>query len=300
MHGLPAAHHHGRTPLRCAVCDAALPPGAAPEPYPGCAAVACRMVLSRRAGMGELQFRHHLALHVAQLRQHRAANALAQVRQAAEAEENTAAWAALRRRLPAGSAEPLALLLPSGPRRQSRAGQRRLAQYRAHVLNMVAEARLLAPDAVLPSADTAAVAAFSTLPGQLCGQCGGGCCTGGANRAYLDAQVVRSYMNAHPDAGAGEVADAYLAHVPARVQTGSCINHAAGGCGLPRDMRSETCNRYACASLARLLTAQCADAAERVSTVLVVRRKRDHWTRHEAGPSNAIAACAILREQEGG
>jgi hypothetical protein len=45
---------------------------------------------------------------------------------------------------------------------------------------------------------------------------------------------------------------AYVARVPAATVPGSCVFHGADGCGLPREMRSDTCNRYLCDGLVEL------------------------------------------------
>jgi hypothetical protein len=56
-------------------------------------------------------------------------------------------------------------------------------------------------------------------------------------------------MAKHPDQGPEEVLAAYMGHVRNETVSGSCIFHQPGGCGLPREMRSDTCNRYFCKGL---------------------------------------------------
>ena len=44
----------------------------------------------------------------------------------------------------------------------------------------------------------------------------------------------------------------YLGKLGGTTYRGSCIYHGAAGCELPREMRSDTCNGFYCADLARL------------------------------------------------
>lgn len=249
------------------------------------------MVTSRRAEMGEAGFRHYLQTQ-ARHTQHRAALAQAALaRKAAEVAENAAAFSALRKRVKAAS-EPLALLLPTGPARASRVTPQRRARYRAHLMEMIAAAKSL--DSAPPATATAGAAGTSTMPGRLCALCGGGCCTRGGEKAYLSAETMRRFMDARPDLPDEKVAQAYLERVTDKAQTGSCINHTAQGCSLPKEMRSDICNRFSCESLAKLQAAQ--RGPEQVRVVVVVRRKQDHWRRAEPGVDNAVNALALLRE----
>ncbi len=285
-----------RAPPCCMVCGAAFVRGAgAGESDLCCHAVACRMVLSRRAEMGEAGFKHYLQAQ-ARHRQFQAALAHAAMeRKLAEVQENENAWLALRARLPAGlTPEPLALLLPSGPPRASRLAARRRERYRAHLLKIIDEAAGMAGAAAMPAAAAPEAAGESALPGRLCALCGGGCCTHGGDEAYLSAATMRRFMDAQPGLSHEEVAAAYLGRVTDKTQTGSCINHTGQGCSLPKEMRSDICNRFSCESLARLQAAQ--RGPDAVHAVLIVRRKQDHWNRAKPGVDNAVTAHALLRE----
>jgi hypothetical protein len=247
-----------QAPARCVVCDAAMPLHTTTQQYPVCHATACRMVLSRRAAMGEVGFRQFFQLYAWQVRERAAAVREAQARKAAETQENTDAWDAMQGKLPNDSdPAPLQLLLPSGPQRDSAVTPDRLTRYCAHLQQAALEASRMAsvPAPQMPEW-IAAPAGASTLPGRLCGQCDGGCCTRGGDDAYLAAPTLRRFMDAHPAAGVDDVVAAYLAHVPAQAREGSCINHTGAGCNLPRALRSETCNVFACAALGSLLAAQ--------------------------------------------
>jgi hypothetical protein len=82
-----------------------------------------------------------------------------------------------------------------------------------------------------------------------CALCQGFCCGNGGNHAYLTVETIRLYMVKHPDQGPHEVLAAYLGRIRNDTVAGSCIFHQAGGCGLPREMRSDTCNRHFCEGL---------------------------------------------------
>jgi hypothetical protein len=282
---------------QCAVCAAALPSAenaaAAADAYPSCHAAACRMIVSRRGQMSEPNFRHYLAMQVEHRRYILARTAALAAREMAEAGENEARWDALRARLPAAAdTEPLRLLLPTGPRRSRPVPRERRLRYRMHLLRIIEEARALAPDAAGTEAIEEPAAGGSGMAARLCAFCGGGCCTKGGERAYLDAVTLRRFMDAQPGIADEAVLQAYLDRVAPVTRNGSCINHTATGCSLPRAMRSDVCNRFACAPLARLEAAQ--GGAALSQTVLIVRRTQDHWQRTNPELDNAINAGAIL------
>ncbi len=287
---------------QCVVCASNLPrsfgeDALANDPYPCCKAIACRMIVSRRDDMNDAGFRHYLQLQ-ARHTQHRALMAqLAVSRKAAEAGENDVAFDVVRQRLTAPSGqEPLRLLLPHGPRRANRLGPLRRARYRAHLVDIIAEASLIgaAPVSAIVVAAPTAAAPQSSLPGQLCAMCGGGCCTRGGEKAYLSAETMRRVMDARPELTPESVLAAYMERLSDKTQAGSCINHTRQGCSLPKEMRSDICNRFACESLAKLQAAQ--RGPEGVHTVLVVRRNQDHWHRNEQAVDNAITGLAAVRE----
>jgi hypothetical protein len=100
-----------------------------------------------------------------------------------------------------------------------------------------------------PSSTTALSPEVQAVLDRACALCQGFCCTGGGNHAYLTVETIRIYMATHPDQGPQEVLAAYLGRIRNETVSGSCIFHQPGGCGLPREMRSETCNRYFCNGL---------------------------------------------------
>jgi hypothetical protein len=284
--------------VTCVVCGDRIPPhvsgGAArpPGPYPSCAAAACRMVVGRRDGMGDAAFVPYLARQAAQVRERRAAVADLQDEARVRQRENAAAWSYLARRA-GDAADPdggLRITLPSGPRRTLALAERRRADYRRHLMDLVAQARDAVEEVLAEDTESAA----STLPGRLCGLCRGGCCTRGGDHAYLTAGTMRAYLRRHPGMTDAEVVERYVDSLPPASQAGSCINHTPAGCALPRDMRSATCNAYACESLAQLIDAQRGEHAPRV--VLVVQRSKDKWTHAGKDVDDRMVGIASLTE----
>jgi hypothetical protein len=254
------------------------------------------MVVSRRAEMGDVNFRHYLALQAKQRRYVAELDSAVAARALVESRENTLAWNAMLVRLRgAEGLAPLRLVLPTGPRRSRPVPQERRERYRSYLQGIIMEARGLAPwPAPTPDAPVADATGGAGMAGRLCGFCGGGCCTKGGDEAYLRAATMRGFMDQHPEMTEEEVISAYLGHVAPATRTGSCINQTGSGCSLPRAMRSDICNRFSCEPLARLEAAQ--RGAQPVQVVLIVRRKQDQWRRTAPDLDNAVNACAVLSE----
>lgn len=90
-----------------------------------------------------------------------------------------------------------------------------------------------------------------------CAACGGRCCRLGATHtAFLTADTLRRVARSRPgETGRAQLLSLYLAHVGPTHAEGSCVFHGDAGCRLPRSLRSDTCNRWMCGDLRRLLDA---------------------------------------------
>lgn len=143
---------------------------------------------------------------------------------------------------------PLALIPKADFRLVELTADRRAA-LAAHLARVIAAAddptESLIPDLDPPDLTPA----LAEVLGQACGLCQGYCCGHGGNAAYLFVSTIRRYRQAHPEQTPEEVISAYLARLSDRVVAHSCIYHQPTGCGLPRDMRSMTCNRHFCHGL---------------------------------------------------
>jgi hypothetical protein len=82
-----------------------------------------------------------------------------------------------------------------------------------------------------------------------CGLCGGFCCKGGGEHAYLDERDMARVRQARPELEARAVIRLYMDRVPAEGFAGSCVFHGAQGCTLDRALRSDVCNSYFCNGL---------------------------------------------------
>lgn len=97
---------------------------------------------------------------------------------------------------------------------------------------------------------------MAELGGQLCGHCGGRCCTAGRDdHAFLHEGALHRWMAEHPGSTPDDAVAHYLAALPPAHVQGSCLYHTQQGCALPRQRRSDTCNRFRCAPLKTLAEA---------------------------------------------
>lgn len=98
------------------------------------------------------------------------------------------------------------------------------------------------------SADTAEVAAnrFATVA---CSTCQGHCCRAGGNQAFIQLDTLRHYQRSRPGISNRAILRHYLRYLPSVTFQNSCLFHGADGCGLPRPMRSTTCNQHLCKDL---------------------------------------------------
>lgn len=146
---------------------------------------------------------------------------------------------------------PLAII-PSNPLEIVSVDQERKRALARHLEGVLSELTLVDATTEPPPPLYRSIArsrALLTVLGGACSLCGGDCCRRGGDRAYLDVATLLRYQRDHPGTGPRDVLDAYLGKVGETVYAGSCIYHQTRGCALPRDMRSDTCNRYFCEEL---------------------------------------------------
>jgi hypothetical protein len=88
-----------------------------------------------------------------------------------------------------------------------------------------------------------------------CATCRGECCASGGTHAFLRQDSitrVRARLAENGPDNATRILDLYRSHLPLRHYHGSCVYHEERGCALPRDLRSNLCNRYHCGELTQL------------------------------------------------
>lgn len=85
-----------------------------------------------------------------------------------------------------------------------------------------------------------------------CRMCRGYCCVTGSEHAYLNIGLIRDFIAENSDLAEEQVVQAYMQYVPESSFENSCIFHGEMGCTLPRNMRSDMCNRWLCPGLKRV------------------------------------------------
>ena len=141
-----------------------------------------------------------------------------------------------------------------------------IADLRDHLL-------ALADDASAPLREGDDVTATSSLDAALCALCRGRCCRFGLDgRAFLEARQLRDWLSQRPGAAWADAVDHYLGLVASEHLHSSCLFHGRDGCALPRERRSDVCNRFACRTLeqARDIAGRTVDAVDAVVVVGIV------------------------------
>ncbi|OYP34173.1 hypothetical protein CGZ80_16100 [Rhodopirellula sp. MGV] len=87
------------------------------------------------------------------------------------------------------------------------------------------------------------------LYAEVCANCRGGCCLRGGDRAYLSGATIERVRRQHPTLSDQDLSDRYLKCLPEFSYEDSCVFHSEHGCGLPFDLRSDTCNNTVCGGL---------------------------------------------------
>lgn len=107
-----------------------------------------------------------------------------------------------------------------------------------------------------------------------CALCGGYCCKGGGEHAYLDERTMARVRRARPELEARAVIRLYIERVPAEGYAGSCVFHGKQGCTLDRSLRSDVCNSYFCNGLRDFMA-----IADGVTSAVVIGVGKDEVTR---------------------
>lgn len=141
-------------------------------------------------------------------------------------------------------------LIPSNDRPLTNNPKRRVDAYRDHLTRKITEAfsdRTAKPPPRYPP--TGLPKRDERLLGKACGTCRGYCCSQGGTHGFVGAGTILRYLAMNPNARPRDVLADYLSRIPPRSYRNSCVFHTEGGCALPREMRSSTCNHYLCKGL---------------------------------------------------
>ena len=159
-----------------------------------------------------------------------------------------------RERLPSGTSRLRLAILPTNSREITPLPTERrdefLAGLRARMITAAARREELAAQEETPEPPSPL-----PLPGeralliQACTTCRGSCCQLGDTKAYLGVETLLRFLNQHPHQSAEEAVAQYESHLPEHSYDGSCVYHSERGCGLPTELRSDTCNNFYCRGL---------------------------------------------------
>jgi len=126
----------------------------------------------------------------------------------------------------------------------------RIRALKKHLVEALRELRVAKrPDRLIqkptpePSGFTATVLAAG------CATCGGYCCAGGGEHAYIDSRTMARVRRDNPDLDARAIIRLYTERLVPLSSRGSCLFHGVHGCTLGRALRAELCNAYYCNGL---------------------------------------------------
>lgn len=125
-----------------------------------------------------------------------------------------------------------------------------------------------------------------------CGQCKGGCCIAGTNKAFVEAPLIRRVMDDNRSLRPMDIYHLYMDHLPNKSITGSCVYHTEKGCNLPRELRSDVCNGYLCDPLDQHHKASVASGE--LLPALVVSRNHRQFHRHDDGARHDILSVTVV------
>lgn len=126
-----------------------------------------------------------------------------------------------------------------------------------------------------------------------CAACRGDCCLPGAkSHAFISDGVISWFRGRRPDATPEDVAAHYLSHLPAQHVDGSCVYHGQRGCALPREDRSNICNRFLCWFRKELD----ATYSQRDGQGLVIVAVSQDHARDSAEGSALVRVCSVTED----
>jgi hypothetical protein len=243
----------------CAICDAALPPGARPKPV--CDQLRCRwqydstppsrlcescgrLLASREVGgrwcarLECQQARVRWQSEEARRKRHELEERGRQFRdRVAEA---------------AGVSDPRSyplMLVPSITAPLTPVPEYRRADMAEHLAAVFAEAMVPVEGEEPPPPEPPTADRADPVLVRGCATCRGHCCRlGGVNHAFLTVASIRRVLRTFPERTPEDLIQGYLDAIGESLD-GSCVYHGPMGCVLPRDLRGNMCNTYFCAPL---------------------------------------------------
>jgi hypothetical protein len=88
--------------------------------------------------------------------------------------------------------------------------------------------------------------------GGACVACRGWCCRRGGTHAFLDGDSTERVRRERPDLDTAALEHLYARYLGPTHLEGGCVFQGPLGCRLPRELRSDTCNRWWCEDATRI------------------------------------------------
>ena len=201
--------------------------------------------------------------------------------------------------------------LPSAPSGLSHPTAARIENYENHLWKSIESARNYESLAEVPRETAHRDAEFVMADEQefehhpelrqisdaFCGICRGGCCPAGKDTAFISAYSMRKFMDRHPDLTDEQIFAEFFSRRPEQTVPNSCINHGPRGCGLPREMRAETCNGFYCEDVVGYRRSL-EDRDGTVTAALVVQRGYN-WNRFSRDADREIVSVNLVQIEPG-
>lgn len=303
----------GSAGTTCVVCGEPLPPHRRRNPGEdtACGRLDCERILRQAMLLPPAQIPGFLRRRAADLHREREQERerlalLARLRERERAQDR-AIVAGLARAEDPPPADAQVVPLPSGPIAEVDLEDQRAARYEDRLRDLIqaAVARRQQPD---DAADrrvrrhqlTTQEQVFDQRPGlrarcdALCTCCRGGCCSRGADHAFLTVEILAEQLRAEPELDAVGLLERYRSRLPARSVHGGCIHQTASGCSLPRELRADTCNSFYCGPLRAYLES---DAGIERRAVLAIQRDHGPWNHLDSAAGHAVIAITLIDDE---
>ncbi|MDH5544405.1 MAG: hypothetical protein OEZ43_02365 [Gammaproteobacteria bacterium] len=304
-------------PYRCAVCDTQLSPTESlfvDDKQPVlCSAFECKQVFDQKSLMEPHLFDAHLAfkrklildrrIKEAELKTYRAKCKKREKRENTQIRDHVLSGNYLLKN------ENLTVVsLPSGNTGREKLAENRREKYVEHLLKITNEAFALTGAVEVPNGQyqdaiqrqSAVYDLFAKKAGlkkwcdQCCSICKGGCCTHGAEHAFLSANSIKTLIDKNPEFDVNDVCNLYLSFLPGESISNACINQGEMGCVLPFELRSATCNAFYCQAVKKFQDAY--NATLPPDNVLVIRRKASCFVERVPGDNNSVSEIVLLNK----
>jgi len=166
------------------------------------------------------------------------------------------------------------IIVPGTDGRTSRLPAKRLAKFREHLTETIADAFAADPARAKKRPSTrAAPYPVTEVTAAGCATCRGRCCRTAGEHAYIEEKTIRRVRAAMPELAREEILETYLAALPAKSVRGSCVFHGTSGCTLPRTIRADICNDFFCGPLREWLDSP-ASKESKPTVIFVVEDRR--------------------------